>query len=407
MANSLAKDLEIAFEEVIEGFDAACVLSREVMTRYPDQVAMQRAGDTEYVSQEFGATITTGLDISGATPTDVIDRKVPITYQEPDNVLWYLDAKEMRDPQYMKGMGKAAAKRLAAAIDTNLYTKISNRGGMFVKKVGAFSWTDGAAAEASLLSRGTAGGTDKKLFLNPFDYVAVSTDLGNKAYMGDLSKAAYERSQIPPIAGFRSFRTDNIVNSTIVGTVTSTLVNGANQALTVAAMSGDLPQDNRQMTLNCDGANVANVKAGDTFTLPTVFAVHQVTKASTGELMTFRVLSNTAGALVITPPIIRSGPYQNVTNAPADNEALTFLNTATKPTNIFWTEDACVLSFGKLAFPAGQGAQVMESTTKNGVPIVMSYNFNHLTGKTSCRFTTLYGTAVLQPEKCGVIVANQ
>jgi hypothetical protein len=123
--------------------------------------------------------------------------------------------------------------------------------------------------------------------------------------------------------------------------------------------------------------------------------------------MTFRVLSNTAGALVITPPIIRSGPYQNVTNAPADNEALTFLNTATKPTNIFWTEDACVLSFGKLAFPAGQGAQVMESTTKNGVPIVMSYNFNHLTGKTSCRFTTLYGTAVLQPEKCGVIVANQ
>lgn len=407
MANSLARDLEIAFEEFVEGFDAACVVSREVKTRYPDQVAMQRAGDTEYISQEYGAVLTTGLDISAGTVTDVIDRKVPITYRAPDNVLWYLDAKELRDPQHKTEMGKAAAKRLAAQIDTNLMTNIANRGAIFVKKTGAFTWDDAATAEAIMLSMGNAGGMDRKLFLNPFDYRDVAKDLGNRAYMGDVNKAAYERSQIPPIAGFRSFRTDTVVNSVVTGTVTSTLVNGANQALTVAAMSGDLPQDNRQMVLNCDGANVGNVKAGDAFTLTTVFAVHEVTKASTGQLMTFRVISNSAGALTITPAIITSGPYQNVTNSPADNEALTFLNTATKPANLFWTEDACVLSFGKLAFPSGQGAQVMTATTKNGVPLIMSYEFNHLTGKVSCRYTTLYGTAVLQPTKCGVIAANQ
>ena len=42
MANDLAKAVEIAFEEVIEGFDAECVMSREVMTRYPDQVTMPK-----------------------------------------------------------------------------------------------------------------------------------------------------------------------------------------------------------------------------------------------------------------------------------------------------------------------------------------------------------------------------
>ena len=49
----------------------------------------------------------------------------------------------------------------------------------------------------------------------------------------------------------------------------------------------------------------------------------------------------------------------------------------------------------------------MRATTKNGVPIVMSYSFNHLTAKTSVRFTTLYATTVIDPEKCGIILANQ
>jgi hypothetical protein len=50
---------------------------------------------------------------------------------------------------------------------------------------------------------------------------------------------------------------------------------------------------------------------------------------------------------------------------------------------------------------------VMTSTTKTGVPLIMSYGFNHLTAKTTVRFTTLYGVAVLQPEKAGFIVSNQ
>jgi hypothetical protein len=408
MANSLAKDLEMAFEEFVEGFDTACVVSKEVQKRFPDQVAMQRAGDVEYIRQDFSANVTTGLDISSATPTDVIDRFIPTVYRSPDNILYFLDAKEQRDPLYRREMGKAAARRLAGAIDTNMMHTIEDRAGIFVKKTGVLTWDDAATAEALLLSRGVAeAGMGRKLFLNPFDYKDVAKDLGNRAYLGTTALDAYERSKVPGIAGFDTFRTDIVVNSPIVGTVTGTLVNGANQKLTVAAMSGDLPQDNRQMTLNCDGANVANVKAGDTFTLPTVFALHHITKSNTGQLQTFRVLSNTAGALVITPPIIVDGPYANCSNSPADNEALTFLNTATKPANLFWTQDACMLSFGKLAFPSGEGAQVMTATTKQGVPLIMSYSFNHLTAKTSVRFTTLYATTVLQPEKCGIIVANQ
>jgi hypothetical protein len=37
----------------------------------------------------------------------------------------------------------------------------------------------------------------------------------------------------------------------------------------------------------------------------------------------------------------------------------------------------------------------------------MSYAFDHLKGKTTCRFTSLYATTVLQPEKCGIVLAKQ
>lgn len=408
MPNALAKDLEMMFEDFVEGYDAGCIISREAETSYPSPVDMQRAGDTFYKRQNFNANVTTGLDISAATPTDVIDRFVPTVFRSPDNVLYFLDAKEMRDPVYKSKMGQAAALRLAAEIDKNLYSTVAARAAIVVKKVGAIDWTDFATAEALMLSRGIAGDRQRKAFLNPFDYSVIAKDLGNRAYLGDWSKSAYERSQVPDVAGFKTFRTDNLANLTTAGTVSGTTVNGA-QSHTVTAMTGDVPTDNRQMTLTVQGANVGNIKAGDAFTIAGVNAVHQIDKSDTGQLMTFRVLSVAGGgtSLTITPAIVATGPYQNVSAVAANNAALSFLNNATKPVNAFWAQGAVTLDYGKLAFPTGEGAQVMTATTKNGVPLIMAYQFNSLTGKTSCRFTTLYATTVLDPEQCGIVIANQ
>jgi hypothetical protein len=408
MSNALAKDLEIMFEEYIEGYDAACVISREADTSYPSPTDMQRAGDTFYKMQNYHASVVTGLDVSGATKTDLIQRMVPTVYRSPDNVVYQLDAKELRDPEHLRRMGQAASTRLAAEIDKNLYGTVAAQAGIVVKKVGAFSWDDGAQAEALMLSRGIAAGRDRKLFLNPFDYKDVAKDLGNRAYLGDRSKAAYERSMVPDIAGFKTFRTDNVANITATGTVSGTQVDVA-QSATVAAMSGDVPQDNRRMVLNVKGANIANIKAGDRFTIVGVNAVHQVDKSDTGQLMTFTVVSvaGSGANLTITPAIIKDGPYQNVTAEAANSANLVFLNTATKPVNAFWAQGAVTLDYGRLAFPTGQGADVKTASTLQGVPLIMSYAFNHLTGITTVRFTTLYATTVLDPEQCGIIVANQ
>lgn len=411
MANQLAKDLEILFEQFIVGFDAACVISQEASFMSPDQQAMQRAGDVVYRPQDYHMDVVSGLDISAATPTDLIQRQVPAVYRSPQNILYTLDAKEMRDPTHKENAGKAAGLRLSAQIDSDLYSTVALQGTNVIKKVGAISWDDGALAEAVLLSKGMPLGVPRKLFFNPFDYKDVAKDLGNRAYLGQTNLDAYERSRVPDIAGFRTFRTDNLQNLAQVGTVTGTTL-GAAASFTPSSMTGDLPTDNRRMTITVAGANIANIKNGDSFTIGSggtaVNSVHNITKDDTGQLQTFRVISGGGTAsLVISPAIIATGPYKNVTQAGANGAAITFLNTVTKPVVPFWVDGAVELMAGKLAFPEGQGAQVMTATSKNGIPLIMSYQFDHLKAKTTCRFTSLYATTVLQPELAGIIIANQ
>lgn len=407
MANSLAVDLELMWENFVEGYDAACVISREADTSFPDPTAMQRAGDTFYTRQNLHASVVTGLDVSAAAKTDVIDRFVPTTFRSPDNVVYQLDAKEMRDPMYKERMGKAAATRLAAEIDKNLYAQVAAEAAITVKKVGALTWDDGATAEAQMLARGISGDRRRKLFLNPFDYKDIAKDLGNRAFLGDWSKDAYERSRVPGIATFDTFRTDNVAQIAAIGTVSGTTVTG-NTSHTVTAMSGSVPKDNRVGTLGVSGANIANIKNGDSFTIAGVNSVHMIDKSDTGQSQTFRVISGGGTAtLTISPAIVITGPYQNCTAQAAAAAALTFLNTAAKPANVFWADGAVALDYGKLAFPTGMGAQVMTANTKQGVPLIMAYEFNSLTGIMTARFTTLYAVTVKDREQAGIILANQ
>ena len=412
-ANSLTKDLEILFEKFVLGFDAGCVISQEAEFMFPDQQSMQRAGDVVYRPQDYHMEVVAGLDISAATPTDLIQRQVPAVYKSPQNILYTLDAKELRDPQHKEKAGNAAGLRLSAQIDSDIYSAVALQATnvLTVTGGGAFSWDKGAEAEAILIAKGMPKGVQRKFFMNPFDYLAVSKDLGNRSYLKDTTLDAYEQSKVPGIAGFGTFRTDNLQNLAGVGTVSGTTVSGA-QSFTPSAMTGDLPTDNRRMTLVVAGANIANIKNGDAFTIGSggtaVNSCHLVTKDDTGQLQTFRVISGGGTAnLVISPAIISSGPYKNCTQAAANGAAITFLNTVTKPVNAFWCQGAVELMAGKLAFPDGMGAQVMTATSKQGIPLIMSYSFNHLTGKVTCRMTSLYATTVLQPELCGIVLAKQ
>ena len=411
MANQLTKDLEIAFENSIVGFDAADTISKQVTPYSPDQQSLQRAGDVIYRPQDYHVDVVAGLDVSGATPTDLIQRQVPAVYQSPNNVVYTLDAKEMRDPQHMERMGLAAGKRLAAQIDSDLAAKAALRAANVVKSTTAMSWGTAALAEAILLAKGAPIGIDRKLVLNPFDYKDVASELGARSYYQGKTAAAYEKTQLPDLAGFQTFRADVMPTLAAVGTVTGTTVS-VTSAFLPTSMTADLPTDNRQFTLVVAGANIANIKNGDAFTVGSagtaVNSVHNITKDDTGNLQTFRVISGGGTAnLVCYPAPVATGAYKNVTQALASGAALTFLNTVAKSTNVAWCDGAIELMAGRLSFPTDQGAMVATTTTANGIPLIFSASFNHLTGNTTVRYTTLYATTILQPELCVLILNNQ
>lgn len=139
-----------------------------------------------------------------------------------------------------------------------------------------------------------------------------------------------------------------------------------------------------------------------------------IKKVDTGQSQVFRVLAVNGTTVTISPKILPpnnadapSIPYQNVTANPANNAAITILNKKAAASNIFFAEGSVELMYGKLAFPTGQGPQVMTATTEQGATIIMAYQFDAKAGKTWTRFTTLAGASVLVPEFTGLVLANQ
>jgi hypothetical protein len=408
MANDVTKGLDIMWDNLIVGFDNNCVLSNVVPHFTPPGEDMQRGNDVVYRPQDYHMSIVGGLDVSAAAKTDLIQRMVPATFKTPQNAIWTIDAKLARDPQHMERSGVAAGKQLASQIDTDMGIEVMTRGGIVIKKVGAMAWDDGANAEAQLLMRGAKSSSTRNFVVNPTDWRALTGDLAGRQTITAVNASAYEKSRLPMLAGFDTYRADITPIQTVTGTVSGTTISGAGQALTPSAMSGNLPNDNRQMTLVVAGANIANTKIGDCIQLPGCNAVNIMTKDDTGNAFTTRIIGGAGTAnLVVSPAPIVTGPYKNATAAPTNGGAVTFLNTASKPANFFFLDGAVELLVGKLAFPSDMGPKVMFTTSKNGIPIIFSYSFNHETGVITIRANVLYGVTVLEPLLCGIVIANQ
>src|SRR4030067_1132808 len=103
-------------------------------------------------------------------------------------------------------------------------------------------------------------------------------------------------------------------------TNTTPLVNGASQSGASLIVDGFVAS--------------STVKQGDVFTLAGVYAVNAETKQAYNFLQQFVATADVtlsgagAGTLSISPSIVTSGATQNVSAGPADNAALTFVDTA-------------------------------------------------------------------------------
>ena len=173
------------------------------------------------------------------------------------------------------------------------------------------------------------------------------------------------------------------------GAATATNVNGAGQtgsAITVVAIAG------------------GTLTRGTTITLPGVFAVNPQSRNSTGVLANFVV---TADALVgattinVSPALVTSGAYQNVTASPTTAAPYVIFGAASTnySTNVAYHKDAFTLAMVPMwAPPGGKGVIDVAQETHNGFTIKVTEFYDGIQDNSIMRLDVLFGWAATYPE---------
>ncbi|MBW9863623.1 coat protein, partial [Escherichia coli] len=156
-----------------------------------------------------------GLDLSSKTPTALVQRLVPSVFKEPKNILYTLDAREMRDPEHKTEAGRAAGMRLAAQIDSDLISMVTQRATNVVAipasengSRGLALWNGAADIDATMTAIGVLKGINRRSFLNPFNYKDLAGELGHRAFAHVATRPPYEKARTPPVASLARYMTD-------------------------------------------------------------------------------------------------------------------------------------------------------------------------------------------------------
>ncbi len=148
---------------------------------------------------------------------------------------------------------------------------------------------------------------------------------------------------------------------------------------------------------------------GDVFTIAGVYRVHPETKAQTATLQQFvltAAYAGGAGTMQISPAIVTSGAFQNVSGSPANGAAVTFAGTASTATgtSIAYHPDAFTFATADLVMPGGVDMASRASKDGLSIRVVRQYDINN--DVFPCRLDILYGYQAIRPQLAVRLAAN-
>jgi len=170
--------------------------------------------------------------------------------------------------------------------------------------------------------------------------------------------------------------------------VAGTNINGAGQTgstITVVGLGGTITK-------------------GSKITLPGVFAVNPQSRQSTGVLAQFVVTADVAAAatsIPISPAIVTSGAFQNVTASPTNGAAFTIFGTASGSyaANVAYHKDAFTLAMVPMyAPPSGKGVIDVAQESYKGMNIKVTEFYDGTNDNYIMRLDVLFGWAATYPE---------
>ena len=387
-----------------------------------NQTEMARTNDTiwrpmPYIAQSI--TSTPGNAISYKNMTQL---SVPSTIGFSQTVPWTMTTLDLRDALQEGRLGESAKQKLASDINVAIMNTAAAQGTLVVPVAAAAGDYDDIALCDTIMNEQGVPDFDRFLALSSRDYNGLAGNLSqaSRSFGNAKSDKAYERNFVGMVAGFDTYKFDyaNRIAAAAGGTTTINTSTAQAQYVpqaTSTSVGGQINVDNRYETVTV--SNTVGIVAGDAFTIDGIDAVHHITKQSTGELKTFRVISITNGTqMVISPPIISAvtAPtdaeiqYQNCKiTAAASAAPVNWLNTGAAAINVFWQRDALEILPGRYAIPADAGTAVMRASTDQGVELVMQKFYDIDSMVIKYRLDTLFGVVNKQPEMSGILLFNQ
>ena len=423
MANAFSKEEIVAFEDILEGFNDALVLSRAVSIYNTDAQTMERARDTiwrpmPYIAQSFNSTVGSSI---ASNYDDMTQLAVPATLGFSKTSAWKLNAKELRDALQEGRLGDAAKQKLASDINVAVNNVAALQGTLVVAVSGAAGDYDDVALCDTIMNEQGVPNYDRYLALSSRDYNGLAGNLAaaTRSFGNQKSDRAYERSYVGMVAGFDTYKLDYATRLAAQATAVTIATNGAQVRFvpraTTSSTAGVLNVDNRYQQVTV--STTTGVVAGDAFTIPGIEAVHHITKVSTGQPKTFRVISVDSGTtMTISPPMIgaNSSPtdaelqYKNIEVVSTSATAtINWLNDNACNVNPFWQRDAIELLPGRYSVPTDSGAAILRASTDQGVELVMQKFYDIDTMTTKYRLDTLFGVVCKNPEMCGALIFGQ
>jgi len=186
-----------------------------------------------------------------------------------------------------------------------------------------------------------------------------------------------------------AYAMDQNVDVHLNGAATATNIAGANQtgsSVTVVAVAG------------------GTLTRGTVITLPGVFAVNPQSRQSTGTLANFVVTADVllaATSIPISPAIVVSGPFQNVTASPTTGAPYIILGAANTSynTNVAFHKDAFTLAMVPMFAPTGgRGVIDVSQQSSDGFTVKVTQFYDGVNDNYIMRIDVLFGWAATYPE---------
>jgi len=271
MSNNFNKEERVAFEELLEGFDDNCVLSRNVSKYNTESTMMERTADTIWRPMPYIAQTFDGMDQTGNFGS-ATQLSVPARLGYSKSSPWIMDAKELRDALQEKRLGDAAKQKLASDINVAVMNVAAQQGTLFVKRSTAATGFDDVAACEAIFNEQGIPSYDRYLALSTRDYNGMASNLASRQTMTGKPTTAYERAFVGVVASFDTYKLDYANRQAAAaggaGITINTLAAGGNVYVpraTSTAATGEVSNvDNRYQTVTV--SSTTNVAAGDAFT---------------------------------------------------------------------------------------------------------------------------------------------